>query len=213
MSTVAQIDTPLTANHFDVLIIGAGISGIGAAYHLTVRRPGRPTRSSTAATRSAAPGTCSATRASARTPTCRPSASSSSRGRTSSRSPTLTSSSTTCARPSTEDGIDQHIRFGHHVESAPTCPPTPGAGRSGAAHATRRDRRADCPLPLLGHRLLRLRRGFTPDFDGPRTFAGQIIHPQHWPEDLDYAGKRVVVIGSGATAVTLVPAMAQAPGT
>ena len=50
-------------------------------------------------------------------------------------------------------------------------------------------------------------RGHEPDFPGAEDFAGEIIHPQHWPEDLDYAGKKVVVIGSGATAVTLVPAM------
>ncbi|MFT4086670.1 MAG: NAD(P)/FAD-dependent oxidoreductase [Gordonia sp. (in: high G+C Gram-positive bacteria)] len=49
--------------------------------------------------------------------------------------------------------------------------------------------------------------GFTPDFPGQSDFAGQVIHPQHWPEDLDYTGKKVVVIGSGATAVTLVPSM------
>jgi cation diffusion facilitator CzcD-associated flavoprotein CzcO len=51
--------------------------------------------------------------------------------------------------------------------------------------------------------------GFTPPFEGRERFAGPVIHPQHWPDDLDYAGKRVVVIGSGATAVTLVPAMAE----
>jgi len=52
-------------------------------------------------------------------------------------------------------------------------------------------------------------QGYTPEFEGRERFAGQIVHPQHWPEDLDYEGKRVVVIGSGATAVTLVPAMAK----
>jgi cation diffusion facilitator CzcD-associated flavoprotein CzcO len=50
--------------------------------------------------------------------------------------------------------------------------------------------------------------GYTPQFDGVERFRGQVVHPQHWPQDLDYAGKRVVVIGSGATAVTLVPSMA-----
>jgi cation diffusion facilitator CzcD-associated flavoprotein CzcO len=50
--------------------------------------------------------------------------------------------------------------------------------------------------------------GYTPEFEGRESFAGEIVHPQQWPEDLDYAGKRVVVIGSGATAVTLIPAMA-----
>lgn len=54
--------------------------------------------------------------------------------------------------------------------------------------------------------------GYTPDFPGRERFGGQVIHPQHWPEGLDYAGKRVVVIGSGATAVTLVPAMADKAG-
>ncbi|GAA4673912.1 flavin-containing monooxygenase [Gordonia humi] len=52
--------------------------------------------------------------------------------------------------------------------------------------------------------------GFTPEFPGSERFTGQIVHPQHWPSDLDYAGKKVVVIGSGATAVTLVPSMAEA---
>lgn len=51
-------------------------------------------------------------------------------------------------------------------------------------------------------------QGFSPRFEGSEQFKGSIIHPQHWPEQLDYAGKRVVVIGSGATAVTLIPAMA-----
>ena len=54
--------------------------------------------------------------------------------------------------------------------------------------------------------------GFSPRFEGRDRFAGPVIHPQHWPEDLDYAGQRVVVIGSGATAVTLIPALAETAG-
>lgn len=54
--------------------------------------------------------------------------------------------------------------------------------------------------------------GYVPDFDGVDEFRGQFVHPQHWPDDLDYAGKNVVVIGSGATAVTLVPALASSAG-
>src|ERR1700741_4721401 len=50
--------------------------------------------------------------------------------------------------------------------------------------------------------------GYSPAFEGAEDFQGTTVHPQHWPEDLDYAGKRVVVIGSGATAVTLIPAIA-----
>ncbi len=52
-------------------------------------------------------------------------------------------------------------------------------------------------------------KGYTPDFPGMNDFAGAIVHPQEWPEDLDYRDKKVVVIGSGATAATLIPAMAQ----
>src|SRR5204862_888181 len=51
--------------------------------------------------------------------------------------------------------------------------------------------------------------GYTPELPGIEKFAGQVVHPQHWSDDIEYAGKRVVVIGSGATAVTLVPAMAE----
>ena len=58
----------------------------------------------------------------------------------------------------------------------------------------------------------RFDRGYTPEFPGRDRFRGQIVHPQHWPEDLDYSGKKVVIIGSGATAVTLVPAMAGTAG-
>lgn len=54
--------------------------------------------------------------------------------------------------------------------------------------------------------------GYTPHFEGRDDFRGPIVHPQHWPEDLDYAGRRVIVIGSGATAVTIVPAMLQGEG-
>ena len=52
-------------------------------------------------------------------------------------------------------------------------------------------------------------RGYTPEWTGMERFAGEIVHPQAWRDDLDYAGKRIVVIGSGATAVTLVPALAE----
>jgi monooxygenase len=55
-------------------------------------------------------------------------------------------------------------------------------------------------------------RGYQPDFPGMHDFGGRFVHPQFWPEDLDYAGKRVVVIGSGATAITLVPSMAKTAG-
>jgi len=69
-------------------------------------------------------------------------------------------------------------------------------------------RRMTASFLYLGSGYYRYESGYRPDWPGETEFAGRIVHPQHWPDDLDYSGKRVVVIGSGATAVTLVPAMA-----
>jgi monooxygenase len=66
-----------------------------------------------------------------------------------------------------------------------------------------------CRFLLMCAGYFRYERGHRPDFPGEERFRGTLVHPQHWPEDLDYSGKRVVVIGSGATAATLVPAMAE----
>src|SRR5262249_33865209 len=69
--------------------------------------------------------------------------------------------------------------------------------------------RLTCSFLFVCSGYYRYDEGYTPQVPGLERFTGQIVHPQQWPEDLDYAGKRVVVIGSGATAVTLVPAMAE----
>ncbi len=69
-----------------------------------------------------------------------------------------------------------------------------------------------CGFLLLCSGYYRYDEGYLPSFAGIGDFRGQVVHPQHWPADLDYAGKRVVVIGSGATAVTLVPALAETAG-
>ncbi len=71
-----------------------------------------------------------------------------------------------------------------------------------------RRRRFTCGFLFSCTGYYRYDEGYTPDFAGVERFGGEVVHPQHWPDDLDYEGKRVVVIGSGATAVTLVPAMA-----
>ena len=105
------------------------------------------------------------------------------------------------------------------TEQDPLRPPRDGGRVVHAGRALDGDRRADRrrePVTLTASFLLfcsgyyRYDQGYTPDFAGRERFTGQVVHPQHWPEDLDYAGKRVVVIGSGATAITLVPAMAEA---
>ena len=90
------------------------------------------------------------------------------------------------------------------------------AGRSrpsaSRARAPPRPSRFTCNFLFSCAGYYRYEDGYTPEFPGRADFAGQIVHPQKWPEDLDYAGKRVVVIGSGATAVTLVPEMAKTAG-
>ena len=124
------------------------------------------------------------------------------------RSPTAPRSSTTSARPPREHGIDRHIRFGHRVVRAAWS--TRDARWTVDVERRRRDRRAHRRLAVLRRpATTATTRATRRDFPGLERFAGQVVHPQHWPEDLDYAGKRVVVIGSGATAVTLVPAMAE----
>src|SRR5262249_36838976 len=108
-----------------------------------------------------------------------------------------------------EVGIDEKIRFGHRVVRAEWS--------SGEARWTVAAERVEgdgqvvvsCSYLWVCRGYYRYDEGFTPEFAGRERFGGEIVHPQHWPEDLDYAGKRVVVIGSGATAVTLVPAMAE----
>ena len=107
-----------------------------------------------------------------------------------------------------EGGIDQHIRFGHRVTRASWS--TPDARWTVEAElASGETVRLTCYFLFMCSGYYRYEAGYTPDFAGADQFAGRIVHPQVWPEGFDYTGQRVVVIGSGATAVTLVPAMAK----
>ena len=107
-----------------------------------------------------------------------------------------------------ENDLDRHIRFGHRVTGAALVVRR-GALDGRRSSAPTASVELTCRLPVRGTRLLRLRaRASRPSSRASSDFAGAVVHPQFWPEDLDYAGKRVVIIGSGATAVTLVPAMA-----
>ncbi|HUF97787.1 MAG TPA: NAD(P)/FAD-dependent oxidoreductase [Ilumatobacter sp.] len=103
----------------------------------------------------------------------------------------------------TEHGVTKHIRFGHQVVAA--------SWSSDEARWTLTiDGREpiECNFLFMCSGYYSYRGGFTPDFAGREGFEGIIVHPQEWPEDLDYQGKRVVIVGSGATAMTLLPAMA-----
>ena len=169
---------------------------------------GHATPSSRPATPSAGRGTCSATRASARTPTCTRSATRSGPGTARSRSPTATRSCSTSRTPPPSRASTRHIRFNHRVTAADW------SSAESRWHITAERTDTGETVQLTAGFLFscsgyyRYDHGYLPDFAGMDDFGGTIVHPQAWPEDLDVAGKRVVVIGSGATAVTLVPALA-----
>ena len=111
-----------------------------------------------------------------------------------------------------DESIDRNIRFGHSIHSAAWS----SEDAKWTVEAIRKlPGGADEPVTLTCNFLFscagyyRYSAGYTPEFPNLGRFRGLVVHPQAWPENLDYAGKRVVIIGSGATAVTLVPAMAR----
>ncbi|MFZ2029282.1 MAG: NAD(P)/FAD-dependent oxidoreductase [Vitreimonas sp.] len=104
-----------------------------------------------------------------------------------------------------EYGIREHIRFKHKVLRASWSSDT--ARWTVEAEHDGKPVRFVCRFLLSCAGYYNYDKGYLPEFKGSDQFKGTLIHPQHWPENLDYSGKRVVVIGSGATAVTLVPAM------
>ncbi len=195
-----------TMEHLDVLVVGAGISGIGAGYHLQTLCPGRTYAIFEA--RAALGGTWDLFRYPGI--------------RSDSDMFTLgfafkpwTRAKAIADGPSileylhetvVEFGIDRHIRYGATVKAASWDSAT--SRWTVDYEADGQARRMSCNFIFMGAGYFDYQRGHRPHFEGEETFAGSIIEPQFWPAGLDYAGKRVVVIGSGATAVTLVPAMA-----
>jgi cation diffusion facilitator CzcD-associated flavoprotein CzcO len=203
--------TPAEADYADVIIVGAGLSGIGAAYRITERNP---SLTYTVLERRAQIG---GTWDLFRYPGVR-----------------SDSSMFTLAFPwepwtrkegiadadhireyltvtAHKYGIDRHIRFNSHVRAADwdssadswtvTCDEEGAHGRTQKHYRSR--------FVFFASGYYDYDEGYTPNFPGIEQFDGTVVHPQHWPEDLDYTGKNVVVIGSGATAVTLLPAMSE----
>ena len=197
----------MSVTDVDVVIIGAGISGLGAAYRITERNPG--TSYVILERREQLGGTWDLF-----------------------RYPGVRSDSsifTLCFpwEPWTKDervadggdirgylndtarkyGLDQHIEFNTLVRSADwdssTDTWTVTAEHDGD-DVTYRGR-----FVFFGSGYYNYDEGYTPDFPGLNEFDGTIVHPQHWPEDLDYRGKKIVVIGSGATAMSLIPSLAE----
>src|SRR5690349_5707788 len=198
--------------HFDVLIVGAGLSGIGAGYHLQQKCPGKSYVILEG--RACIGGTWDLFRYPGI--------------RSDSDMFTLGYSFKPWTEPkaiadgprilnyvretAVDNEIDKHIRFHHRVKHA-SWSSTDTRWTVEAEHATGEGAtvivRFTCNFLFMCSGYYKYEQGYTPEFSGVADFAGEIVHPQKWPESLDYAGKRVVVIGSGATAVTLVPEMAK----
>ena len=105
-------------------------------------------------------------------------------------------------------GIDKHIRYGQLVTKAQWSTDDAQWTVTSTNKATGATNTYTCSFLFMCSGYYSYKKGHTPDFVGRERFKGTIVHPQEWPTDLDYTGKRVVVIGSGATAVTIVPSMA-----
>lgn len=198
----------MTTEHVDVLVVGAGLSGIGAAAHLVKDLPG--TSYAVLERREASGGTWDLFRY----PGIRSDSDMHTLGyrfRPWRGDVSLADGASILAYvrdTAREFGVDRHIRYGHRVVAAAWDSTTARWTVTAEVDGERRVMTADFLWSCSGY--YDYDRGHTPRFEGQDRFRGAVVHPQHWPEDLDCAGRRVVVIGSGATAVTLVPALARA---
>jgi len=196
-------------HHVDVLVVGAGLSGIAAGYYLQTRCPGK--RYAIIEARDAIGGTWDLFRYPA--------------VRSDSDMYTLGYS----FRPWSSDmaladgasilhyvrdtarhfGIDRKIKFGHRVVRASWSSVDALWTVEAEVGAEKAIARYTCNFLYMCSGYYDYEQGYMPSWPGMDRFRGRIVHPQHWPADLDYGGRKVVIIGSGATAVTLLPAMAQ----
>ena len=198
----------MTSEHVDVVVVGAGLSGIGAGYHLQTMSPDRSYvilegRDGLGGTWDLFkyPGI-----------------------RSDSDMHTLgfsfkpwTEAKSIADGPSilqylkqtvAQFGIDKHIRYGQLVTKAEWSTDDAQWTVTSTNKATGASNTITCSFLFMCSGYYSYKKGHTPEFAGRERFKGIVVHPQDWPTDLDYAGKRVVVIGSGATAVTIVPSMA-----
>jgi cation diffusion facilitator CzcD-associated flavoprotein CzcO len=200
-----------TSEHFDVLIVGAGISGIGGAWHLQHQRPG------TRFVVLEAEGSYGGTWLTHTFPGIRSDSDLYTFGYR--FKPWVGPPIATAAEIQSylgevidENDLGRHIRYGHRITNAEWS----SAAQRWTITAVRTDtgeaQHFTAGFLWMCQGYYRHRQGYMPEWPGMADFKGQIVHSEEWPEGLDYTGKRVVVIGSGATAATIVPAMASTAG-
>ncbi|AMQ89229.1 flavin-containing monooxygenase [Marinobacter sp. LQ44] len=199
----------MSHQHYDVLIIGAGVSGIGMACHLKRECPGK--RFAILERRQSLGGTWDLFRY----PGIRSDSDMFTFGynfRPWTGGKVLADGASIkqyVADTARENDVERNIRYGVAVKTADwSCEEkcwklTAVNEKTGEAETYTASFLVGC----TGY--YNYDQGYKPDFPGEKDFKGQVVHPQHWPENLDYTGKKVVVIGSGATAITLVPTMAE----
>jgi len=208
-SSALPSSAPNEPEHFDVIIVGAGLSGIDAAWHLQKYCPGK--RYIILEARAASGGTWDLFRYPG--------------VRSDSDMYTLGYRFRPWQKPSaiadgaavlsylrtvaSDYGIDRNIRFQQRVLSASFSTQEAKWVVEIASGPDQESRLVSCGFLWMCSGYYRYEAGYLPEFAGAEEYRGRIVHPQHWPQDLDYTDKRVVVIGSGATAVSLIPALAK----
>jgi cation diffusion facilitator CzcD-associated flavoprotein CzcO len=197
-----------SVEHFDVLIVGAGLSGVGAAWHLQNECPGKSY--AILEGREASGGTWDLFRY----PGIRSDSDMYTLGyrfrpwkdaKAIADGPSILSYIREVA---SDHGIDAKIRYRHRVIAAAWSTPDARWTVEAECGPEGERRRFTCSFVWMCSGYYSYQGGYLPEFAGIDRFGGRVVHPQKWTGDIDYAGKRVVVIGSGATAVTLVPALA-----
>ena len=195
------------AEHFDVLIVGAGISGVGSAYHLKTQCP---ERSYVVLEAQASFG---GTWLSHRFPGIRSDSDLYTFGYRFKPwiGPPIAAAAEIrkyMGEVIEENDLARHIRYGHKVRSA-VWSSQDSLWTITAQADDGRTVRITANFLWMCQGYYRHEEGYTPDWPGMDSFKGVVAHPENWPKDLDYTGKRVVIIGSGATAATMAPAMAK----